>query len=135
VYHHQLIAEKMGLDPRSNVSLWKDRALVEVNISVLHSFQVCGCNYRSTLPIGFTFQSQGVTIVDHHSASESFMKHMKDEIKLRGGTNGDWVWIVPPMSGSLLGVFHQAMIDYKLYPCYEYQVGPITHNLQTLDVL
>lgn len=30
----------MELDTRSNMSLWKDRALVEVNISVLHSFQV-----------------------------------------------------------------------------------------------
>ncbi|ELU07756.1 hypothetical protein CAPTEDRAFT_2558 [Capitella teleta] len=95
----------MGLDQRSNTSLWKDRVLVEVNIAVLHSFQ-----------------KQRVTIADHHSASESFMKHLRDEVKLRGGTNGDWPWIVPPMSGSLLEVFHQELIDYKLYPCFEYQV-------------
>lgn len=47
-------------------SLWKDKALVEVNIAVLHSFQM-----------------KNVTIVDHHTASESFMKHYENEIKLR----------------------------------------------------
>ena len=30
----------MGLDTRKTSSLWKDQALVEVNIAVLHSFQV-----------------------------------------------------------------------------------------------
>ncbi|WAR01184.1 NOS1-like protein [Mya arenaria] len=52
-------------------------------------------------------ESQGVTITDHHAASDSFMKHLDNEQKLRGGCPADWVWIVPPMSGSLLPVFHQ----------------------------
>lgn len=30
----------MALDTRKTSSLWKDQALVEVNIAVLHSFQV-----------------------------------------------------------------------------------------------
>lgn len=30
----------MGLDTRTPVTLWKDKALVEVNLAVLHSFQV-----------------------------------------------------------------------------------------------
>ena len=30
----------MGLDTKQDRSLWKDRALVEVNIAVLSSFQV-----------------------------------------------------------------------------------------------
>lgn len=30
----------MGLDTSTSSSLWKDRALVEVNLAVLHSFQV-----------------------------------------------------------------------------------------------
>lgn len=34
------VATKMGLDTRSVATLWKDRALVEVNVAVLHSFQV-----------------------------------------------------------------------------------------------
>lgn len=67
-------------------------------------------------------QSCKVTIVDHHSATESFMKHMENEYRVRGGCPGDWVWIVPPMSGSITPVFHQEMLNYRLTPSYEYQV-------------
>lgn len=56
----------MGLDTQTPTSLWKDKTLVEVNIAVLHSFH-----------------AQNITIVDHHTASESFMKHFENEIKLR----------------------------------------------------
>ncbi|KAH9512565.1 hypothetical protein Btru_038802, partial [Bulinus truncatus] len=98
------VAIKMGLDTKKCSSLWKDRALVEVNIAVLYSFQ-----------------TSGVTITDHHAASESFIKHLENEQKLRGGCPGDWVWVVPPMSGSILEVFHQEMLLYKLKPSYEYQ--------------
>uniref|UniRef100_A0A673HC33 Nitric oxide synthase n=1 Tax=Sinocyclocheilus rhinocerous TaxID=307959 RepID=A0A673HC33_9TELE len=55
-----------------------------------------------------------VTIVDHHSATESFMKHMENEYRVRGGCPGDWVWIVPPMSSSITPVFHQEMLNYRL---------------------
>ncbi|KAK3768095.1 hypothetical protein RRG08_004637 [Elysia crispata] len=98
------VAVKMGLDTRKSTNLWKDRVLVEVNIAVLYSFQTAG-----------------VTITDHHSASESFIKHMDNEHKLRGGCPADWVWVVPPMSGSLTEVFHQEMLVYKMKPSYEYQ--------------
>ncbi|KAH9378154.1 hypothetical protein HPB48_020050 [Haemaphysalis longicornis] len=67
-------------------------------------------------------QKANVTIVDHHSASDQFMKHMENENRLRGGCPGDWVWIVPPLSGSLTPVFHQEMLYYHLKPNYEYQV-------------
>ena len=95
----------MGLNISNPTTLWKDKALVEMNIAVLHSFQ-----------------KSGVTIVDHHSASESFIKHMKIEYKQRGGCPADWVWIVPPISGSLTPVFHQEMLNYSLRPSFEYQV-------------
>ena len=62
------IAARMGLDTRSNTTLWKDIALAEMTVSVLDSFQ-----------------KAGVTIVDHHTASESFMKHLENEQRLRGG--------------------------------------------------
>lgn len=61
--------------------------------------------------------------MDHHSAAESFIKHMENEYKLRGGCPADWVWIVPPMSGSVTTVFHQEMLNYILSPFYFYQVG------------
>uniref|UniRef100_A0A673YUS5 Nitric oxide synthase n=1 Tax=Salmo trutta TaxID=8032 RepID=A0A673YUS5_SALTR len=99
------VASLMALDTRKTSSLWKDQALVEINIAVLYSFQ-----------------SSKVTIVDHHSATESFMKHMENEVRVRGGCPGDWVWIVPPMSGSITPVFHQEMLNYRLTPSFEYQV-------------
>jgi nitric oxide synthase oxygenase domain/subunit len=36
----KLIAEKMGLDVKSNFSLWRDKALIELNYAILYSFQV-----------------------------------------------------------------------------------------------
>jgi hypothetical protein len=56
----------MGLDTSTNTNLWRDKALVEVNIAVLHSF------YRDN-----------ASIVDHHSASEQFLKHLDNENKSR----------------------------------------------------
>ncbi|XP_046719546.1 nitric oxide synthase, inducible-like [Silurus meridionalis] len=101
----------MGLDTHKLSSLWKDEALVAVNVAVIHSFQ-----------------KNKVTITDHHSATESFMKHMETELRLRGGCPADWIWLVPPMSGSLTPVFHQEMISYILSPFYYYQPDPwLTH--------
>src|SRR5205823_3039411 len=72
-----LIAKHMGLDIRSDRMLWKDRALVELNIAVLSSF----ARHR-------------VTIVDHHTASRQFLRHEELE-QLAGRTvPAHWVWIV-----------------------------------------
>jgi nitric oxide synthase oxygenase domain/subunit len=62
-------------------------------------------------------------MIDHHMAAESFMKHMENEYNVRGGCPADWVWIVPPMSTTLLPVFHQEMLNYHLKPNYEYLVS------------
>lgn len=66
--------------------------------------------------------------MDHHSASESFLKYMQSEYRARGGCPADWVWIVPPMSGSITPVFHQEMLNYVLTPFYYYQVHIIKKN-------
>ncbi|XP_043519270.1 nitric oxide synthase, salivary gland isoform X1 [Frieseomelitta varia] len=100
----ETIATHMGLDTRTSTSLWKDKAMIEANVAVLHSFQV-----------------KNVTIVDHHTASESFMKHYKNEMRLRKGCPADWLWIVPPISGSATPVFHQEMALYYLKPSYDAQ--------------
>jgi len=68
-------------------------------------------------------QKNKVTITDHHSASESFMQHMETEVRVRGGCPADWVWLVPPMSGSLTPVYHQEMLNYILSPFFYYQVS------------
>lgn len=72
-----------------------------------------------------------VTIVDHHAATASFMKHLENEQKARGGCPADWAWIVPPISGSLTPVFHQEMVNYVLSPTFRYQV-PIPTNSRPL---
>ncbi|CAG5012022.1 unnamed protein product [Parnassius apollo] len=100
----EVVALKMGLDTNSYASLWKDQALVEINIAVLYSFH-----------------RDNASIVDHHSASEQFIKHLENENKSRGGCPADWIWIVPPMSSSLTSVFHQEMALYYLRPSYDYQ--------------
>ncbi|NXG42365.1 NOS2 protein, partial [Psilopogon haemacephalus] len=101
----QEVGRRMGLETNKLSSLWKDRAVVEINVAVLYSFQ-----------------KQNVTIMDHHSAAESFMKYLQGEYRARGGCPADWVWIVPPMSGSITPVFHQEMLNYVLTPFYYYQV-------------
>ncbi|XP_066441474.1 nitric oxide synthase 3 isoform X1 [Eleutherodactylus coqui] len=106
------VAKRLGLDTKKTSSLWKDRAALEINIAVLYSYQ-----------------SDKVTIVDHHAATESFMKHMEHETRLRGGCPADWVWIVPPMSASLTPVFHQELVNYHLSPSFLYQPEAWKHHI------
>jgi nitric-oxide synthase len=85
-----VVAERMGLDRSARRMLWKDRALVELNTAVLHSFR-----------------EAGVAIVDHHTAAAQFMQHVKNEESCGRPVPGDWSWLVPPMSGSACPVFHR----------------------------
>lgn len=87
--------------------------------------RVCGPGLSPTHP---SPQLAKVTIVDHHAATVSFMKHLENEQKARGGCPADWAWIVPPISGSLTPVFHQEMVNYVLSPAFRYQV-PTTPRL------
>lgn len=98
------VARGLGLVMHSDRSLWKDRALVELNIAVLHSFK-----------------ESGVTIVDHHAASRQFMLHIERERRAGRETNGDWSWIVPPISGSACPVFHRYYPDQNLNPAFVLQ--------------
>ncbi|AUS77701.1 nitric oxide synthase oxygenase [Actinoalloteichus sp. AHMU CJ021] len=84
------VAERLGLDTGGERTLWRDRALVEVNRAVLHSFE-----------------RHGVTITDHHTESRRFLKHVEKEEKAGRRCPADWSWIVPPMSGALTPVFHR----------------------------
>ena len=102
-----IIAEKLNLNMRSKDSLWKDRALVELNIAVLYSFR-----------------SAGVTIVDHHTASHQFMLFEEQEHKAKRRVFGDWGWLVPPMSGSAMEVFHHPYENRILTPNFFYQPSP-----------
>ena len=102
-----VIAEAMGLNVLSNRTLWKDRAMVELNIAVLHSFA-----------------RYGVTIVDHHTASQQLVVHEACEKKAGRMMPADWSWIVPPLSGSATPVFHCPYQDVTFTPNLFYQPAP-----------
>jgi len=57
------IAEILKLDTSNNLNMWKDLVVIELNIAVMHSFN-----------------KAGVSIVDHYSASENFVKHYQKEV-------------------------------------------------------
>ena len=94
-----VIAERLGLDTTSEAALWRDRALVEINRAVLHSFH-----------------ERGVTITDHHTESERFLTHLDREERAGRSCPADWSWIVPPMSGSQTPVFHRYYETEELLP-------------------
>jgi nitric-oxide synthase len=85
------VAALFGLDTASDRSLWRDRALVELNLAVLHSFQ-----------------EDGVTMADHHTESTRFLAHIERERRHGRPVPADWSWIVPPLSGSATAVFHRS---------------------------
>uniref|UniRef100_A0A8C7TJA0 Nitric oxide synthase, inducible n=1 Tax=Oncorhynchus mykiss TaxID=8022 RepID=A0A8C7TJA0_ONCMY len=99
------VGRRMGLETHKLSSLWKDQALVTINVAI------------NVLLLTHYY---------HHSAAESFMMHMETEFRLRGGCPADWAWLVPPMSGSLTPVFHQEMVNYILSPFFYYQVDTET---------
>ncbi|BCU75692.1 nitric oxide synthase oxygenase [Luteolibacter sp. LG18] len=101
-----VIADRMGLDRSLRRMLWKDRALVELNTAVLHSFR-----------------EAGVTIVDHHTASLQFMQHLQKESECGRKVPGDWSWLVPPMSGSACPVFHRYYDGDQPGPAFVEQTG------------
>lgn len=101
------VAKVMSLDTSSDRTLWRDRALVELNVAVLYSFE-----------------KAGVKIMDHHAASQSFMKFDEQEGRAGRATHARWSWIVPPISGSVTPVFHHEWPDVELKPNYVAQPEP-----------
>jgi nitric-oxide synthase len=95
------IAARMGLDTARERSLWRDQALVELNLAVLHSFETAG-----------------VTIADHHTESRRFLTHLAREERAGRVCPADWTWIVPPISGAATEVFHRYYSDTALRPAY-----------------
>ena len=48
------------------------------------------------------------------------MKFMRNEERSGRDVTADWAWIVPPMAGSALAVFHQAFHNEVKTPNYFY---------------
>lgn len=85
------VASLLELDTTTNRSLWRDRAMVELNRAVLHSFD-----------------HAGVTIGDHHALGEQFEAFCQAESRKERDVKGDWSWLSPPMSASQTPQFHRS---------------------------
>ncbi|GAB1694132.1 nitric oxide synthase oxygenase [Krasilnikovia sp. M28-CT-15] len=95
------VADRIGLDVSRESTLWRDRALVELNRAVL-----------------FSFERAGVKMSDHHTESARFVAHLRNEEKAGRAVPADWTWIVPPMSGALTPVFHRYYAEMDLRPAF-----------------
>jgi nitric-oxide synthase len=93
------IASRMGLSSNDDRTLWKDRAVTELNLAVMHSFA-----------------RAGVTITDHHTESVRFLKHLEIEERSGRACPADWTWIVPPAAASTTPVFHRYYANFDASP-------------------
>jgi nitric-oxide synthase, bacterial len=95
------IGARLGLDTSSERTLWRDRAMLELNRAVLHSFDLAG-----------------VAITDHHTESQRFLDHLAREERAGRTCPADWSWIVPPVSGGLTPVYHRYYDEADLRPTF-----------------
>lgn len=98
------VASIMGLDTSTNATMWKDRALIELNLAVMHSFK-----------------EAGVSIVDHHTAAMQFKHFEEKEAASCRHVTGEWAWLIPPISPATTHIFHQTYEDKIVLPNYFYQ--------------
>ncbi len=99
----EAIARALGLDTSSETTLWRDRAFLELNAAILHSFQ-----------------QARITLVDHQTASRQFMIHDLREKKAGRECPGQWSWLAPAAGGSTVPVWHHETRDFQLRPAYSY---------------
>jgi nitric-oxide synthase len=112
-----LIADRLGLDRSGEHTLWRDRALVELNLAVVHSYR-----------------KAGVRMQDHHAMGKYFLEFEAAEKKQGREVYGDWSWLVPPMSGSVSPLFFRDDLkNMILKPMYGYQQKPWVGDLPPPD--
>ncbi|EJE02374.1 nitric oxide synthase oxygenase [Staphylococcus epidermidis] len=83
------VAEAFEFDTLKNNSFNKDRALVELNHAVYHSFK-----------------ADGVSIVDHLTAAKQFEMFERNEHQQNRDVTGKWSWLAPPLSPTLTSNYH-----------------------------
>lgn len=101
------VGTMMGLDINKNASLWKDRALIEVNEAVLYSFK-----------------KDRISIVDHHTAAQQFKLFEEREGICERQVTGNWVWLIPPVSPATTHIFHKPYKNEIMKPNFFYQKAP-----------
>jgi nitric-oxide synthase, bacterial len=106
------IATHMGLSTATDRNLWKDKALTELNVAVLHSYDAAG-----------------VAITDHHTESARFLQHIQREERHGRSCPADWSWIVPPNASSATAVFHRTYTDDDQTPNFYRHPAPTPASL------
>lgn len=98
------IATAFNMDTSRTSTYWRDRALVEFNYAVYHSFK-----------------DAGVSMVDHITASKQFKKFEEKEQKAGREVTGKWSWLAPPLSPSLTHNYHKGFKDTANSPNFLYK--------------
>lgn len=98
------IAESFDLDTSTSTTFWRDRALVEFNYAVYHSFK-----------------QSGVSIIDHYTASKQFKKFEENEASADRKVTGKWSWLAPPLSPSLVHNYHKGYDNETRSPNFLYK--------------
>ena len=93
------IAEKVGLDTSRESTLWRDKALTAMTEAVLWSFE-----------------ADGVKIVDHYNSSLEFLQFCKNEQDASREVCGHWSWLVPPIGGSATPLFLDEWNESEIKP-------------------
>lgn len=99
-----VIAHHLGLDTQREDNLWRDRALLEINLAVLHSFR-----------------KAGVRMVDHHTVTRHFVEFERSEQRKGRLCFADWAWIVPPIAASATPVYHRHYETVEINPAFLFQ--------------
>ncbi|WP_043802358.1 nitric oxide synthase oxygenase [Deinococcus gobiensis] len=84
------VARALGLDTSRERTLWRDRALVELNVATLHSFE-----------------EAGVKIADHHTVTRHFRRFEEREARAGREVRAKWSWLIPPLSPATTPVWGQ----------------------------
>lgn len=93
------VAQALNLDTRRERSLWRDRALLELNMAVLHSFDAAG-----------------VKLADHHSVSRHFVRFEARKCRAGRAVQGRWSWLISPLSPATSPIWHRE--DEQVRPAF-----------------
>jgi Nitric oxide synthase, oxygenase domain len=93
------MAAHMGLDMSDLRTLWRDRAITELNTAVLASFE-----------------RAGVRIIDHHTMADHFHRYAETRRRRGDPVRAEWAWIIPPTAASATPVFHQTYDPTVIWP-------------------
>lgn len=102
------VATCLGLDTRSDSSMWRDRVILEISVAVMHSFK-----------------EAGLGMVDHHTLMRNFFTWWNKEMAVRGFCPGNWKWLITPLSPTTTDCYLglSKMTEYTIKPNYWYAPG------------